>query len=89
MPEEYVTRGEYEQFIRMYEVRHAELRVEVKEIETNITGQMNHVTAKLDTLSSQLQRNSTNGWKLLAVSLLNFMLGGGLVALLNTLHFFH
>lgn len=88
MPDEFVTRGEYEQFVRLYEVRHAELRVEVKELENKLSAQINNLVPKMDALSAQLEKHSTNAWRLLAVSLLNFGAGGGLIAILNALHVF-
>lgn len=89
MPDDYVTRREYEQFTRLYELRHAELRVEVKEMENQLSSQMNGLSAKMDTVSTQLAKSGANGWRLLAISLLNFMAGGGLIAALNALHLLH
>jgi hypothetical protein len=88
MTEETVTRAEYEQFTRLYEVRHSELRLEIKELETGLKTDMSSMNVKLDTLSGQMARQGANAWKLVAVSLINFMVGGGVIGLLSYLHIF-
>lgn len=66
---DYISRAEHEQFLRTYEVRHAELRNEVKEVEVELKGQLNQLNLKLDTLSTQLANRGTDTWKLIAMSL--------------------
>lgn len=83
-----VPRTEYEQFVRMYEVRHAEIRLQTKELETNLNGQIAQLNSKLDAMSLQLAQKGADGWKMLALSTINFVIGGGLVAILNAFHVF-
>lgn len=86
MSMDYVLRTEYEQFTKLYEIRHSELRLEIKDLESGLKADISNMNVKLDGMASQLARQGTNGWKLLAVGLLNFILGGGAIALLNYLH---
>lgn len=84
-----VPRSEYEQFVRMYEVRHSEMRLQTKELETQLNGQIIQLNGKLDALSLQLAQKGADGWKLLSLSMVNFVLGGGLVGTLVALHIIH
>jgi len=51
MPDQDISRTEYEQFIKIYEVRHSELRLEMKELETDIKASMNETNIKIDRLT--------------------------------------
>ena len=73
--EEYVTRGEYEQFTRMYELRHSELRLEIKDLESGLKQDISSMTVKLDGLRTQLDRRGVDGWKLAATSTIS-LIGG-------------
>lgn len=77
-----------------YETRHSELRTEMlslraedatlrKEMTTSIT----ILDGKIDSLSKKLDDARVSSWKLISFSLINFLLGGGIVAVLNYLHF--
>ena|SRR5258708_38709419 len=87
----YITRSEYE-------TRHAELRTELIRLNTEHdthfkwvveenTKMRNDVQVKFDVLSAKVDAAGVGMWKLVAVAVLNFMMGGGLIALLNYLHF--
>ena len=74
-PGDPVTRSEYEQFVKLYEIRHSELRLENKDLETEIKAQLNAVNTKIDTLTSQVANRGNDGWKLLATSMLSLVSG--------------
>lgn len=76
-----VQRSEYEQFVKTYEIRHQELRLETKELETDMKGQLNSVINKMDVLSNQMSRRSIDVWKLVASSSVSMIIG----YVLNTL----
>ena len=87
----YITRSEYE-------ARHSELRTELIRLGTEhdshfkwVVGEnekmRNDVQTKFDMLSAKLDTASVGVWKIVTASVINFMLGGGLIALLNYLHF--
>lgn len=87
----YITRSEYE-------ARHAELRTELIRLSTEHDGYFKWVVAendalkkdvqaKFEALSSKIDTARVSAWKLVAVSALNFMLGGGLIAVLSYFHF--
>ena len=87
----YITRSEYE-------ARHSELRAEVIRLSTEHDSHFkwvvaenekmrNDVQTKFDILTSKIDSARVSAWKLIAISALNFMLGGGLIAALNYLHF--
>ena len=89
--QDFITRSEYE-------ARHAELRTEVIRLGTEHDNHFKWVVdenekmrkdvqAKFDILSAKIDSASVGMWKLVAASILNFMLGGGLIALLNYIHF--
>lgn len=69
------TRTEYDQFVRMYEVRHSELRLEIKELETDIKAQISNMNGKMDMLANQVSRRGMDGWKLLATSSISLIAG--------------
>ena len=73
-----ILRTEYEAFVRTYEMRHQELRLEVKEEVTELKAQINGLSNKIDTLSTQLASKGNDGWKLLATSL-SSLVGGYLL----------
>lgn len=75
---EYVLRSEYEQFVKMYELRHSELRLENKDLETEIKTQLSTVTNKIDMLSNQVASKGNDGWKLAAASMAS-LIGGYLL----------
>lgn len=81
-----------------YEARHSELRTELLRLSTEHDSHFKWVVAendkmrtdvqlKFDVLSAKLDTASVGVWKIVTASVLNFMLGGGLIALLNYLHF--
>jgi hypothetical protein len=70
-----VERSEYEQFVHTYEVRHAELRLELKESEVELKGQMNDMIGKMDTLTTQINRRSLDVWKLVSTSAVSIIAG--------------
>ena len=72
---EYILRTEYEQFTKMYELRHAELRLENRELETEIKAQLNGMAVKIDALSTQVTIRGNDGWKLATASMLS-LIGG-------------
>lgn len=74
-PKEYVTRSEYEQFVRTYEVRHSELRLEIKEIEADNKAHVAMLSNKIDGLGNQIQSRGSDIWKMLATSALSFISG--------------
>lgn len=87
----YITRSEYE-------ARHAELRTELIRLNTEHDSHFQWVVtenekmrkdvqAKFDVLSAKVDAAGASLWKIVAIAILNFMLGGGLIALLNYLHF--
>lgn len=69
------TRTEYDQFVRMYEVRHSELRLEIKELETDIKAQVSSMNGKMDALSNQVSSRGLDAWKLVATSSLSLIAG--------------
>ena len=73
--EEYVTRSEYEQFTRMYELRHSELRLEIKDLESGLKTDISNMTVKIDALKTQLDRKGADGWKLAATSTISLIVG--------------
>ena len=75
MTEEPVFRNEYEQFTKMYELRHSELRLEIKEVETDLKSQMSSMINKMDVLSNQVNRRSLDVWKLVASSAVSLIAG--------------
>lgn len=83
---DYILRSEYEQFTKLYEIRHSELRLEIKDLESGLKTDISNMTVKIDAISAKLARSGVDAWKLLAVSLLNFMLGGGIIGALNYFH---
>ena len=87
----YITRSEYE-------ARHSELRTELIRLNTEHDSHFkwvvsenekmrNDVQTKFEILTSKIDAARVSAWKLVAISAINFMLGGGLIALLNYLHF--
>ena len=87
----YITRSEYE-------ARHSELRTELLRLSTEHDSHFKWVVAendkmradvqaKFDVLAAKLDGASVGVWKIVTASVINFMLGGGLIALLNYLHF--
>lgn len=87
----YITRSEYE-------ARHSELRTELLRLSTEHDAHFKWVVAendkmrtdvqaKFDMLAAKLDTASVGVWKIVTASVINFMLGGGLIALLNYLHF--
>ena len=71
----FITRSEYEQFVKVYEIRHSELRLENKEMETEIKAQMAALNSKLDALSVQMLSRGNDAWKLLATSMVSLVIG--------------
>lgn len=72
-----------------YEARQSEMRAELIRLATENNELRRDVQAKFDVLSAKMDTTSLGVWKMVAASVVNFMLGGGLVALLNYLHFPH
>ena len=94
----YITRSEYE--ARHSELRTELIRLSTendsyfKWAVTENDNLRKDVQMKFDTLTSMINAQAKlidavriSAWKLLAVSALNFMLGGGLIAFLQYLHF--
>lgn len=79
---EYITRAEYE-------ARHAELKIEFLNLSSDVKSNQKEIQAKLEVLSEKLDTARVSSWKLIAVSALNFIMGGGLVAVLSYFHFPH
>lgn len=77
---EYITRSEYE-------ARHAELKAEFLNLSSDVKTNQKETLAKLEILSNKLDSARASNWKLIAMSAINFMVGGGLVAFLSYLHF--
>lgn len=84
---DYITRSEYE-------TRHSELRTEMialrasdDTLRRDMTTRFDTFDSKLDALDAKISAAQTSGWKLATISMINFVLGGGLVALLSYLHF--
>lgn len=75
---EFVLRSEYEQFTRLYELRHSELRLEIKDLESGLKADISAMNVKLDGLGTQMARRGADGWKLLAVSM-SSLIGGYLL----------
>lgn len=73
--DEPIGRNEYEAFVRTYEQRHAELRIELKDTELELKTQMNSMINKMDTLSNQMNRRSLDVWKLVATSAVSVIAG--------------
>lgn len=70
-----IQRNEYEQFIRLYEIRHGELHAEVKELENDIKKQLYDMSKQMDDLKTTVTSNKTDGWKLTATSLISLIVG--------------
>jgi hypothetical protein len=75
MTDDVVRRVEYDQFARTYEIRHSELRLEIKELETDLKGQMQNMNGKMDTLSNQISSRGMDAWKLVATSSISLICG--------------
>lgn len=76
-----VERSEYEAFIHTYEVRHAELRLELKESEVELKTQMSSMINKMDNLAAQVNRRSLDAFKIIATASISLIVGyiGGLL----------
>lgn len=70
-----VKRYEYEQFIRMYEARHAELRIQIKEIEVNNRKDIQEIANSVAKLRIELTRKSIDVWKVISMSILTGVVG--------------
>lgn len=68
-------RGEYEQFVRLYEIRHGELHAEVKDLENDIKKQLYDMSKQIDDLKTAVTSNKTDGWKLATTSLISLVFG--------------
>jgi uncharacterized transporter YbjL len=87
--DELVTRNEYEQFTKIYEIRHSELRLEIKELETSLKGDVQNLSKKIDDLSSEVKNNGTDRWKTLSTSMLSFFIGVATYYVLYVTHIIH
>lgn len=74
--EDFIARNEYE-------ARHTEMRAEVARIMTRI----DLLSDKMDRVNERLASSRTAGWKLLAISLINFLVGGVLTSV--TIYILH
>ena len=70
-----VERTEYEQYVHMAEMRHTELRLEIKEVETDLKGQMNNMISKMDGLSNQMNKRSLDAFKIIATASVSLIVG--------------
>lgn len=88
---DYITRSEFE-------ARHSELRTELIRLSTENDAHFNWVVnenekirkdvqIKFDSLVEKIDSARVSTWKAVALSSVNFILGGGLVGLLTYLHF--
>jgi hypothetical protein len=64
-----ITRSEYES-------RHGEIHAEI----TRIMTRLDLLDGKVDHLSNELSNSRVSGWRLLSISLINFIVGGGLAS---------
>src|SRR5215469_7681484 len=96
----YITRSEYEarhselrtELIRLSSEGDTHFRWVVEENEKmrkDVQAKFDALSAKLDAAQETIDSARINGWKLVAVSLINLLVGGGLVGALNYLHLLH
>ena len=71
----YVIRSEYEQFTKLYEIRHSELRLEIKDLESGLKTDISNMSVKIDAISTQMARRGADGWKLMATSSFSLIVG--------------
>jgi hypothetical protein len=83
---DYITRSEYE-------ARHSELRTEMLRLNSTTDAIRSDIQARFDVMATKLEKmddkidNSRVAvWKMLAVSVVNFVLGGGVVAFIQITH---
>jgi len=77
-----ISRAEYEQFIKVYEVRHTELRLEMKELETDIKADISSMSIKIDRMSLEMAHRGLDAWKLVGTSAVS-LIGGYVLAVLQ------
>jgi len=75
---DYITRSEYEQFTKLYEIRHSELRLEIKDLESGLKADISNMSVKIDKISTQMAQRGADGWKLLATAMTS-LIGGYLL----------
>ena len=70
-----IRRPEYEQFVKLYELRHSELMISVKELEvenkqtvTDILNRMEKMSQEIADIKIAVSRRSLDIWKLAATS---------------------
>lgn len=78
MPDDAILRQEYE-------ARSAMISNDINKLETKIDNLNNKVETRFETLNNKVDSISTGWWKFVAITSINFILGGGLVA---TIEFF-
>ncbi len=74
-PEGDISRAEYEQFVKVYEIRHSELRLEMKELETDIKTDINELGIKVDKLGLEMANRSLDSWKLVGTAGISLISG--------------
>jgi len=72
---DYITRSEYEQFTKLYEIRHSELRLEIKDLESGLKTDISNMSVKIDKISMQMAQRGADAWKLMATSLGSVIVG--------------
>lgn len=77
---EFITRPEYE-------ARQAEIRTDLARLASEAAADRKDIQTELKILSNKIDGAKVSAWKLVAISTINFMLGGGCIAFLNYLHF--
>ena len=94
----YITRSEYEarhselrtELIRLSSEHDSHFKWVVTENEkmrNDVQVKFDILTTKIDSQAKSIDSAGVGVWKLVTASVINFMLGGGLIALLNYLHF--
>jgi len=80
-----ISRAKYEQFIKVYEVRHTELRLEMKELETDIKADISSMSIKIDRMSLEMAHRGLDAWKLVGTSAVSLISGYILAVLQHAL----
>lgn len=76
---EYITRPEYE-------ARQSEMRAELIRLAGDVSQDRKDVQAKFEILTAKIDGSRVSMWKLVALSTINFMIGGSVGIFLNYIH---